>query len=296
MTEDHKSGFVSIVGKPNVGKSTLYNTLMRQNLSITNPKAQTTRHRILGIDTGENFQIVYSDTPGILKQVSYKLHDKMMGFVKQAFDDSDVLVLIVDAQRPEEPEEFKRNFENSPAKKIVCINKMDLVDEAKLNELMVRLQQEYPADVYLSISATENFQIDKLRETIINFLPLGPAYYPADQITDKSERFFVNETVRNNALRIYQDEVPYSLEVVTISFKEEPNIIKIYCEVVVERDSQKIIIVGKGGDKIKRLGTNSRLELEKLFDKKIYLNLFVKSRKEWRNNENMLNSFGYNPE
>ncbi len=293
MTNTHHSGFVSIIGKPNVGKSTLYNALMRTKLSITNPKAQTTRHRILGIDTGDNYQIVYSDTPGILKQVSYKLHDRMMGFVKQAFDDSDVLVLIIDANRPDEPEEFKKNFLGSKAKKIVCINKMDLVEESELADLMEHFKTEYPGDVYLSISATENFQVDLLRETIITFLPEGPAYYPADQVTDKSERFFVNETIRNHALRLYQDEVPYSIEVVTNSFKEEPKIIRIYSEIITERDSQKVIILGKGGMKIKRLGTDSRKDLEKLFDKKVYLNLFVKSRKEWRNNDKMLNSMGY---
>lgn len=293
MSNPFHSGFVSIIGKPNVGKSTLYNALMRAKLSITNPKAQTTRHRILGIDTGENHQIVYSDTPGILKQVSYKLHDRMMSFVKQAFEDSDVLVLIVDANRPEDPDEFKQAFLKSKAKKIVCINKMDLVDETKLLEIMEHYKTEFPSDVYLSISATENFQIDILRENIIKFLPEGPAYYPADQITDKSERFFVNETIRNHALRLYQDEVPYSIEVVTNSFKEEPKIIRIYSEIITERDSQKVIILGKGGMKIKRLGTDSRKDLEKLFDKKVYLNLFVKSRKEWRNNDKMLNQMGY---
>jgi GTP-binding protein Era len=289
----YKSGFVSIIGMPNAGKSTLYNALMGEKLAIINPKAQTTRHRILGIKTLPEAQIIYSDTPGILKKASYKMHEKMMSFVQESLQDSDVLVLLLDVRATEIPDEIRQRYEKSTAKKIVALNKIDTVKQDQLEAVMKKVAESFKADVFLLVSALNQFNIDKLEQAVLEFLPEHPAYFPEDQITDRSERFFVNEIVRNNALKLYEDEVPYSLEVSTLLFKEDEKIIRLSCEIVVERDSQKRIIIGNKGDAIKRLGTNARKDLETFFGKQIYIELFVKVRDDWRNNKNMLRQFGY---
>lgn len=288
-----KSGFVSIIGMPNAGKSTLYNALMGEKLSIINPKAQTTRHRILGIRSLPEAQIIYSDTPGILKKASYTMHEKMMSFVSESLDDSDVLVLLLDVRATEIPEEISARYEKSKAKKIVALNKIDTVKQDQLEAVMKKVAEQYKADVFLLVSALNNFNVDKLEEVVLEYLPEHPAYFPEDQITDRSERFFVNEIVRNNALKLYEDEVPYSLEVSTLLFKEDEKIIRMSCEIIVERDSQKRIIIGSKGEAIKRLGINARKDLEAFFGKQIFIELFVKVRDDWRNNKNMLRQFGY---
>jgi GTP-binding protein Era len=288
-----QSGFVSIIGMPNAGKSTLYNALMGEKLAIINPKAQTTRHRILGIKSLPEAQIIYSDTPGILKKASYTMHEKMMSFVQESMLDSDVLVLLLDVRATEIPDEIRQRFEKSKARKIVALNKIDTVKQDQLEAVMNKVAESFKADAFLLISALNEFNIEKLEKAVLEFLPEHPAYFPEDQITDRSERFFVNEIVRNNALKLYEDEVPYSLEVSTLLFKEDEKIIRLSCEIVVERDSQKRIIIGNKGEAIKRLGINARKDLETFFGKQIYIELFVKVRDDWRNNKNMLRQFGY---
>ncbi len=294
--EEFKSGFVSIIGMPNAGKSTLYNALLGEKLAIINPKAQTTRHRILGIKNGEGYQVIFSDTPGILHKTSYKMHEKMMRFVNESLRDSDVLILLFDIKKPNLTEELVDKYKSSKAKKIVVLNKLDLSFQDEVTVVMNQLQKDFPADAYLSISAEHKFQLEVLEKLVLDYLPIHPAYFPADQLTDRSERFFVNEIIRNNLLALYDEEIPYSCEVLTLSFKETSKIIRMSCEIIVERESQKPIIIGKGGSKIKRLGIDSRKQLEEFFDKQVFLEMFVKVREEWRNNDKMLNQFGYNNE
>lgn len=293
---EFKSGFVSIIGLPNAGKSTLYNALMGEKLSIVNKKAQTTRHRILGIKNGEDHQIIYSDTPGVLRKVSYKMHESMMSFIHQTFDDSDVLIFLIDAQKPHIDEDLANRFNNYNHPKIVAINKLDLSNENSLNEIDAAVKAQLKADVYLPVSALEKFNLDVLEKWILKFLPVHPAYFPDDQLSDKTERFFVNEIVRNNVLALYEEEIPYSVEVSTLMFKEEDKIIRIHAEIITERESQKGIIVGPKGSAIKQLGINSRKDLEEFFQKHVYLELYVKVRENWRNSKNMLKQFGYNEE
>ncbi|MBL7812065.1 MAG: GTPase Era [Bacteroidetes bacterium] len=281
---------------PNAGKSTLYNSLMGDNLAITNPKAQTTRHRILGIKNLPGAQIIYSDTPGILKKTSYGMHEKMMHFVNESLDDSDVLILLLDVRATDIPDDIRARYDRSKAKKILALNKIDTVKQDQLEAVMQKITEDFQADVYMLVSALNNYNIENLEKTAADMLPQHPAYYPEDQITDRSERFFVNEIVRNNALKLYQDEVPYSLEVSTLLFKEEPKILRLNCEIIVERDSQKRIVIGNKGAAIKNLGIASRKDLEAFFQKQVYLELFVKVRDDWRNNKNMLRQFGYDPD
>jgi GTP-binding protein Era len=281
---------------PNAGKSTLYNHLLGEALAIVNPKAQTTRHRILGVKNGPNHQIVFSDTPGILYKTSYEMHEKMMHFVNESVKDSDVLVLMLDIHGRDVTDEMREKFNLSKAKKIVALNKIDTSNQEELENSLLHVKELYQADIYLPISALNGFETETLEKYIISFLPVHPPYFPEDQLTDRSERFFVNEIIRNHILNLYSEEIPYACEVLTLSFKEEPNIIRISCEIIVERESQKPIIIGKAGSGIKRLGTNARLDLEKFFDKKIFLELFVKVREDWRNNKNMLKQFGYEHE
>ncbi len=297
MSEDtFKSGFVSIIGMPNAGKSTLYNALMGEKLAIINPKAQTTRHRILGVKNGDGFQIIYSDTPGILRKTSYGMHEKMMKVVNESLEDSDVLVLLLDIHGRDFSEEIQKKFESSKAKKIVALNKIDNSNQEELVKKLSWLKETFEAEVYLPISAQEGFQLDVLEKYIVDFLPVHPPYYPEDQLTDRSERFFVNEIIRNNILKLYEEEIPYASEVVTLSFKEEEKIIRLHCEVILERPSQKPIVIGKNGAGIKRLGIESRKELELFLGKQVYLELFVKVRDDWRNNKTMLKQFGYDTE
>ncbi|MEY3966053.1 MAG: hypothetical protein RL263_1222 [Bacteroidota bacterium] len=296
MSEHFRSGFVSIIGMPNAGKSTLYNRLLGETLAIVNPKAQTTRHRILGVKNGPGFQIVYSDTPGVLYKTSYKMHEKMMHFVNESVADSDVLILMIDIKGRQFTEEIKEKFEHAKAKKIVALNKVDLSNQSDLEAKLEEIKASFKADIYLPISAEHGFQIEVLEEYIEQFLPEHPAYFPDDQLTDRSERFFVNEIIRNNILKLYDEEIPYACEVMSLSFKENKKLIKINCEIIVERDSQKPILIGKRGDGIKNLGIESRKELEAFFGKQVFLELYVKVREDWRNNNNMLKQFGYDQE
>jgi GTP-binding protein Era len=296
MSEHFRSGFVSIIGMPNAGKSTLYNRLLGETLAIVNPKAQTTRHRILGVKNGPGFQIVYSDTPGVLYKTSYKMHEKMMHFVNESVADSDVLILMIDIKGRQFTEEIKDKFEHAKAKKIVALNKVDLSNQSDLEAKLEEIKASFKADIYLPISAEHGFQVEVLEEYIEKFLPEHPAYFPDDQLTDRSERFFVNEIIRNNILKLYDEEIPYACEVMSLSFKENKKLIKINCEIIVERDSQKPILIGKRGDGIKNLGIESRKELEAFFGKQVFLELYVKVREDWRNNNNMLKQFGYDQE
>jgi GTP-binding protein Era len=293
MIDNFRSGFVSIIGMPNAGKSTLYNYLLGEALAIVNPKAQTTRHRILGVKNGEGFQIVYSDTPGVLHKTSYKMHDKMMHYVNESIVDSDVLVLVVDINGKPFSEEIKVKFDRSHAKKIVALNKIDLSHQEGLENKLSEIKEQFTADVYLPISAEYGFNIRELETYIESFLPVHPAYYPDDQLTDKSERFFVNEIVRNQLLKLYDEEVPYACEVNTTAFKEQEKIFHIHAEIFVERDSQKPILIGRGGSKIKQLGIESRKNLEGFFGKQVHLELHVKVKDDWRNDDRILRQFGY---
>jgi GTP-binding protein Era len=296
LNPEYKSGFVSIIGMPNAGKSTLYNALMGDKLAVVNPKAQTTRHRILGIKTTDTHQIIYSDTPGILRKVSYKMHETMMKSVNESMQDSDVLILLVDINEKDFSEEVGERFNKFSGKKIVCINKIDNTTQEWLEKKMHSMREQFKADQYIPISALEKFNVDVLENWVLEYLPKHPAYFDGEDVTDRSERFFVNEMVRNNILKLYSDEIPYSIEVFTLSFKEVPKIIRISCEIVVERDSQKRIVIGSKGAAIKQLGIAARKDLEEFFGKQIFIELFVKVRENWRNNPNMLKQFGYDNE
>lgn len=278
---------------PNAGKSTLYNALMGDSLAIVNEKAQTTRHRILGIRTTDDFQIIYSDTPGILRKMSYKMHETMMKTVRESLEDSDVIVLLIDIQNPSFSEDIQTKFNKFTGKKIVCLNKIDTINQEKLEAGLLQIKEQFAADFYLPISAKEKFQVDRLEQQVLEYLPIHPPYFDGEDVTDRSERFFVNEIIRNNILKLYSDEIPYSSEVHTLSFKEDTKIIRMSCEIIVERDSQKRIVVGSKGAGIKQLGIQSRKELEAFFGKQIFIELFVKVRDNWRNNANMLKQFGY---
>jgi len=289
----HKAGFVNIIGNPNVGKSTLMNALVGEPLSIITSKAQTTRHRILGIVNAEDYQILFSDTPGII-QPAYKLQESMMDFVDTAFEDADILIYMVElGETAVKNERFFRKLQSAEVPILLLINKIDLGNQEKLNEQVELWQKQIPnAEIY-PVSALENFGTSQVFNRILELLPESPAYYPKDALTDKSERFFVNETIREKILLYFQKEIPYSVEVETEAFKEEEDIIRINAVIMVERDSQKGIIIGHKGSAIKKIGMEARKDLEKFFDKKIHLELFVKVNKDWRKNENQLRRFGY---
>ena len=290
----HRSGFVSIIGRPNVGKSTLINSLMKEKLSIITSKAQTTRHRIRGIINGDNYQIVLSDTPGILDP-TYKLQEAMMKFIKETLIDSDFLVIVEEVGN-------KESFDESLVKKInsfkipiiLLINKIDISSQQQLEESISHWKLIFPnVDIY-PVSAIEGFFIDELIEIFKDKLPLSPPFFPKDQFTDRSERFFVNESIREQILIHYDKEVPYSVEVLTEDFKDSPKIIRIRSLILVERDSQKGILIGHKGSALKRVASEARSNLEKFFGKKIFLEVFVKVRKNWRNDPSSLKKFGYN--
>ena len=289
----HKAGFVNIIGNPNVGKSTLMNALVGERLSIITSKAQTTRHRILGIVNGDDFQILFSDTPGIIKP-AYELQASMMDFVKSAFDDADVLIYMVEMGEKElKDEQFFNKITNAKIPVLLLINKIDTADQAAVEEKLAYWQEKVPnAEVFL-ISALEKFNIEGVFNTILEKLPESPAFYPKDQLTDKPERFFVNEAIREKILMHYKKEIPYAVEIETEEFFEEEKIIKIRSVIMVERNTQKGIIIGHKGAALKRVGTEARKDLQKFFQKKIHLELYVKVNKDWRNNKNQLKRFGY---
>ena len=289
----HKAGFVNIVGKPNAGKSTLLNQLMGEKLAIVTQKAQTTRHRIFGIYKEDDVQIVFSDTPGVLDP-KYELQEKMMGFVKESIQDADVFLFIVDISDKSEPSEFLiEKLNKIPIPVLLLINKIDKSNQKEMEAAVEHWHNLLPKAEILPISALNAYNTEYILPKLKSLLPENPPYYDKDQFTDKSERFFVNETVREKILLNYEKEIPYSVEVVTELFKEKEGIIFIDSIIYVERETQKGILIGHKGEAIKKVGTEARLDLEKFFAKKIHLNLFVKVKKDWRKNEKDLKNFGY---
>ena len=289
----HKAGFVNIIGNPNVGKSTLMNALVGERLSIITSKAQTTRHRILGIVSGDDFQIIFSDTPGIIKP-AYELQNSMMDFVKSAFDDADILIYMVEIGEKElKDEEFFKKITHSKIPVLLLINKIDTSSQKVLEEQVAYWQEKVPNALIYPISALEKFNVQNLFDKILELLPESPPFFDKDQLTDKPERFFVNETIREKILLNYKKEIPYSVEVETEAFIKEENIIRIRSVIMVERDSQKGIIIGHKGEALKKVGSQAREDLEKFFGKKIFLELYVKVNKDWRSNKNQLRRFGY---
>ncbi len=288
-----KSGFVNIVGNPNVGKSTLMNILVGERLSIITAKSQTTRHRIMGVVTTDDYQIVYSDTPGVLKPI-YKLQESMLKYSESALDDADVILYITDVLETRTKNQFFIDMVNRLACPIVLlINKIDLSTQEQVVEMMDEWKSIIPKAEIYPVSALHKFNTDKIFDRIVSLLPENPPYFEKDRLTDKPERFFVSEIIRENILTLYDKEIPYSVEVQVETFKEEESIIRIGTVINVIRDSQKGIIIGKGGTALKRLGTMARKELEAFFGKKIYLEIFVKVSKDWRDNTNRLKGFGY---
>jgi len=284
----HKAGFVNIVGKPNAGKSTLLNQLMGEKLAIVTQKAQTTRHRIFGIYNEEDVQIVFSDTPGVLDP-KYELQEKMMGFVKESLQDADVFLFIVDISDKSEPSEFLiEKLNKIPIPVLLLINKIDKSNQKEMEAAVEHWHNLLPKAEILPISALNAYNTEYILPKLKSLLPENPPYYDKDQFTDKSERFFVNETVREKILLNYEKEIPYSVEVVTELFKEKEGIIFIDSIIYVERETQKGILIGHKGEAIKKVGTEARLDLEKFFAKKIHLNLFVKVKKDWKSIEKQL--------
>ncbi|MEZ4874159.1 MAG: GTPase Era [Flavobacteriaceae bacterium] len=289
----HKAGFVNIIGNPNVGKSTLMNAFVGERLSIITSKAQTTRHRILGIVNGEDFQVVFSDTPGIIKP-AYELQSAMMEFVKSAFDDADVLVYMVELGEKElKDEAFFQKIQEATIPVLLLLNKIDQADETALLEGVKLWQEKVPNAEVFAISALRNFGVQQVFQRILELLPESPPFYPKDQLTDKPERFFVNEAIREKILMQYKKEIPYSVEIETEEFLEDEKIIRIRSIIMVERESQKGIIIGHKGQPLKWVGIEARKELEKFFGKHIHLELYVKVVKNWRSDQNQLKRFGY---
>ena len=289
----HKSGFVNVIGMPNVGKSSLINLLIGENLLITSPKAQTTRHRILGILSSDKFQLIFSDTPGLIKP-NYKLQESMVNATMSVLKDADIFLLVIEIGD-------NYNFDYDLTKKIILskkpiiilINKIDLGDQKKLEKTIEFWKKIIPDSLIIPISVKEKFQTDNLVEKIVELLPIHPAYFPKDQLTDKTERFFVNEKIREKILNIYKQEIPYSVEVKTEVFDFKDKILKLSSVIYVERETQKGILIGHNGESIKKLGVEARKDLENFFNKKIHLELYVKVNKNWRSSSTKLKRFGY---
>lgn len=293
MEKKHKSGFVNIVGNPNVGKSTLMNKLVGERISIITSKAQTTRHRILGIVNTPDMQIVYSDTPGIL-QPNYKLQESMLNFSQSALGDADVLLYVTDVvETVDKHEDFLQKVQQLDCPVLLLINKIDLTDQSKLESLVENWSQLLPKAEILPISALSNFNIDYIKRRIETLMPDSPPFFEKDALTDKPARFFVTEIIREKILLYYQKEVPYAVEVVIEEFIEENKLIRIKALIVVERDSQKGIIIGHQGQALKKVGAMARKDIEKFFGKKVFLEMFVKVEKDWRNRDALLKNYGY---
>jgi len=290
----HKAGFVNIIGNPNVGKSTLMNAFVGERLSIITSKAQTTRHRILGIVNGEDFQVVLSDTPGIIKP-AYELQSSMMDFVKSAFEDADVLIYMVEIGEKElKDEAFFNRIIHSKIPVLLLLNKIDKSSQEQLEEQVQLWKEKVPNAELYPISALQNFNVKEVFNRIIEILPESEPYYPKDALTDKPERFFVNEAIREKILLHYDKEIPYAVEIETEEFIEDDDIIRIRALIMVERDTQKGIIIGHKGAALKKVGIEARMDLEKFFGKQIHLQMFVKVNKNWRSNAYQLRRFGYN--
>lgn len=298
MTEEkkeqtHRSGFVNIVGNPNVGKSTLMNLLVGERVSIITSKAQTTRHRIMGIVNTPELQIVYSDTPGVLRP-NYKLQESMLEFSESALGDADVLLYVTDTvETADKNEFFLERVRGVKCPVLLLINKVDLTTQAELEALVERWHQELPEAEIIPLSALNNFNVQPLKKRIESLIPPSPPYFEKDALTDKPARFFVTEIIREKILLYYQKEIPYSVEVVVEAFREEEVRIHIQALIIVERDSQKGIIIGHKGVALKKVGSMARRDMERFFEKKIFLELFVKVEKDWRNRDNLLRAYGY---
>jgi GTP-binding protein Era len=289
----HKSGFVNIIGNPNVGKSTLMNAMVGERLSIITSKAQTTRHRILGIVNGEDFQIVYSDTPGILKP-NYRLQESMVKFVNSAFIDADILLYVTDViEKTEKNKAYLSKLKKVKVPVVILINKIDLADDSRIEQLVEIWHGLLPNAEILPVSALKKTNLSLLFDKIVSLLPQGPEYYPKDELTDRSERFFISEMIREKIFLNYRKEIPYSVEVGVESFKEEKDIVHIRANIFVLRDSQKGILIGHKGNALKKIGTEVRKDIEGLLNKKVYLELYVKVNKDWRDQKAKLRQFGY---
>lgn len=289
----HKSGFVNIVGNPNVGKSTLMNRLVGEKISIITSKSQTTRHRIKGIVNEEDYQIVFSDTPGVVKP-SYKMQECMLEFSKSALTDADIILYVTDVVEDiRKNEDFIEKVNRNEAAVLLVLNKIDLTNQEKLEELYDKWKELIPRAEIFPISAKENFNVDNLYKRIVELLPEGEPFFPKDEFTDLPSRFFVTEIIREKILLHYEKEVPYSVEVEVEEFKEDQKRINIMAIIYVERDSQKGILIGRQGESLKKVGTEARLDIEAFFGKKVFLNLYVKVQKDWRSKERDLKNFGY---
>lgn len=289
----HKSGFVNIVGNPNVGKSTLMNILVGEKVSIITSKAQTTRHRILGIVNTEDYQIVYSDTPGILRP-NYKLQESMLNFSESALNDADVLLYMTDViEKTTKHEDFLHKIQRLDVPVLLIINKLDKTNQQELEALVEEWKKLLPKAEIYPISALSKFNVETVKSRILELLPESPPYFEKDALTDRPARFFVTEIIREKILLYYQKEVPYAVEVVVEEFKEEKDIINIRALIIVERDTQKGIIIGHKGAALKKVGMMARKDMERFFDKKIFLEMYVKVEKDWRSRDNLLRTFGY---
>ena len=287
-----KSGFVNIIGNPNVGKSTLMNALVGERLSIITSKAQTTRKRVMGIVNGDNFQIVYTDTPGIVNPAN-KLHEQMMGYIGTALQDADLFLLVTEVGEPLKNKRLQEQIVKSKIPVLLIINKIDLSDQATVQEKIDYWQQEIPRAVVIPCSASEGFNLTRIFNTILALLPEHPAYFPEGELSSQSMRFFVSEIVREKILLFYQKEIPYSCEVAVSGYEERDGIDNISCIIFVERDSQKAILIGHQGKAIKKLGIESRKDIEEFTGKRCFLSLHIKVLKDWRNSDRALKSFGY---
>ena len=291
----HRAGFVNIIGNPNVGKSTLMNALVGEKLSIITSKAQTTRKRVMGIVNGDDFQIVYTDTPGIVNPHN-KLHEQMMGFVGTALQDADLFLLVTEVGESLKNRHVLEKVINSDTPVILVINKIDTSDQATISDKIAYWQEQIPRAVVVPCSATEGFNVDKIFDLILERLPEHPAYFPKDELTDRTMRFFVSEIVREKILLFYQKEIPYSCEVAVESYEERDGIDNISCLIFVERESQKAILIGHQGKAIKKLGIEARKDIEEFTGKRCFLSLHIKVLKDWRNSDRALKSFGYSLE
>ena len=295
MKNSHKAGFVNIIGNPNVGKSTLMNAFVGEKLSIITSKAQTTRHRILGIVNGDDFQLVLSDTPGIIKP-AYELQSSMMHFVKSAFEDADIIIYMVEiGENSLKDDIFFKKITSTKTPVILLLNKIDTSDQKILEKQAELWQSKVPNAEFYPISALTGFNVKNVFNRLIELLPKSPPFYPKDQLTDKPERFFVNEKIREKILMYYKKEIPYAVEVETEEFFEEEKIIRIRSVIMVERETQKGILIGHKGKALKRVGVEARKDLEQFFEKKIHVELYVKVNKNWRSNPRQLKRFGYDP-
>jgi GTPase len=298
LKKAHKSGFVNIIGHPNVGKSTLMNALVGERMSIITHKPQTTRHRIIGIVNDDDYQIVFSDTPGLIKKTNYKMQERMNAFVQGTTEDADVMMLVIDVKEPFDAESPILQI----VKKVKCplflvLNKTDLLKDEQLMQVLLLWKDQIECAEIIPISALSKKNTSLLLNRILEYMPEGPVYYPKDQFTDRSERFFVSEIIREKILLLYHQEIPYSVEVIVDTFKEDPdpdkNLIKIHSTIFVSRKTQKSIIIGDKGSSIKKLGMDARKDIEKFLDKRVFLELFVKVKEDWRDDDSSLKMFGY---